>query len=212
MPCIKPVQAHDLPVSSDALLVADFLVLEKEQRILKLGLTSGTIAISLASRQTVNVVAVESDREVVQKAKTYCQQRRAFLQGTVTFKVGDITSPDFIKTLGTVDQVVLAPSLSQNVSPESAGGRNPDSLEQAVAAAQSVLKPEGDLSLILAPSALDRVFVLLKQHDFKPTALLPVYTPRKHEAELLLVRATLKGSASLRLLYPRYLRAITTTS
>ena len=81
-------------------------------------------------------------------------------------------------------------------------------LDEVIRAASWALEAGGTFSFIQIPERLAEALQLLQDHGFNPNAIQPVYTRRRRDAELVLVRAVRGSNGAFRLMTPRQLRAL----
>jgi len=205
-----------MPVSTDSLVLADFVELQPGQRIVDLGSGTGAVALTLAGREKISVVGFDNCMEAVEEAQRRLERDKSLLVGTCRFEAGDLRNEAFVRSLGVFDQVVCNPPyykvghgrLPPNPSRASARFETTCTLDDVVCAASWALAPGGAFSFTLIPARLGEALSLLTKHGFAPNALQPVYTRRRRDAERVLIRAALGVNGSLRLLPPRQLRAL----
>ncbi|OPZ02036.1 MAG: tRNA1(Val) (adenine(37)-N6)-methyltransferase [candidate division BRC1 bacterium ADurb.BinA364] len=207
-----------MPVTTDSLLLADFVQIESGQRILDLGAGSGAIALTLAARRKVEIVGIDVCIEAIEEASRRWQRDRALMLGECVFEPGDMRNREFMEELGLFDQVVCNPPYFKAnqgrlpPDPVRAAARHEVSctLEDIVRAAGWVLREGGVFSFVHIPPRLPEAFGLLSAFGFQLSAIQPIYTRKCQDAELALIQAVKGENASLamRILPPRGLRAL----
>ncbi len=95
-----------MPITTDSLLLADFVRTVDGQRILDLGTGSGIIALSLCAKAKVSVTGIDINEQAIQEARSQLDRERLLLKGSATFLHGDVRDAAFIQGLGAFDQVV----------------------------------------------------------------------------------------------------------
>jgi len=210
------VPSRSMPVTTDSLVLADFVEPLPGQRILDLGTGSGIIALSLAARAEVTVVGIDNSFEALEEAQQALERDRALLQGQVEFFPGDLRNLEYLAELGPFDQVVCNPpyfKLDEARLPPSeprAAARHEISctLEEVVRAAAQVMPMQGVFSLVQIPARLGEVLQLLPAYGLALQVIQPVYTARDRDARLVLFRAMKGRNGTLRMLPPLHPRAL----
>lgn len=209
-----------MPVSTDALVLADFVLAKPGQRILDLGTGAGIIALTLAGRQNVELVGIDNNIEAIEEARKRLERDKGLLAGSCHFEPGDLRNEEYIRELGAFHQVVCNPPyyklgngrLPPQPGQATARHETTCTLEDVIRAAAWALEGDGAFSFIQIPERLLEALELLQTHGFSANSVQPVYTRRRRDAELILVRAVSGANNALRFMTPRQLRALTGNS
>ncbi len=212
----EPRAAAAMPVSTDSLLLADFVEVEKGQRILDLGTGGGVIAMTLAAREEVKIIGVDNQIEAIEEAQCRYERDKAFMQGECEFEPGDFRNEEYIRRLGVFSQVVCNPPYYKSgegrLPPDSARASARHeitcTLEDIVQAADWALPEGGAFSFVMIPKRMPESFGLLAKRGLSVYAVKPVYTQNRQDAELVLIRAIKGANGALRMMEPRQLRAL----
>jgi tRNA1Val (adenine37-N6)-methyltransferase len=205
-----------MPVSTDSLLLADFVEVAKGERILDLGTGGGVVAMALAAREEVKVVGIDNQIEAVEAAQKKYVSNKGFMRGECEFEPGDFRNEEYIRRLGVFSQVVCNPPYHKagegRLPPASARAcarhEITCTLEDVAQAADWALPEGGVFSFVMIPKRMAESFSLLAKIGFSVYAVRPVYTHSRQDAELVLIRAIKGANGALRLMEPRQLRAL----
>ena len=215
-----PDKAHNefgvMPVSTDALVLADFVQVQPGQRILDLGTGAGVIALTLAGRESVFVLGIDNSIDAIEEAQRRLERDRPLLVGSCQFEPGDLRNEEFVREFGPFDQVVCNPPyyrLGEGRLPPLEGRaaarhETTCTLLDVVRAASWALAPGGVFSLSQIPARLSESLGLLGAEGLSANVIQPIHTRRRREAERVLIRAIKGANGALRLLPPRQLRAL----
>jgi len=208
--------ASPMPVTTDALALADFVTPADGQRILDLGTGTGPIALALAARAKVSVLGIDNVFEAIEEAQANLARDQALLQGSVEFQPGDLRNLDYIRELGAFDQVVCNPPyfklnegrLPPNHQRASARHELTCTLAEVIEAGAVALADGGVFSVVHVPARLPELLQTLGQCGLSPQALRPIYTARNRDARLVLCSARKGLPGSFRLLQPLHVRTL----
>lgn len=214
---IDDLQVNDLKVIQnprgfcfgiDAILLANFVILKKNEKIIDLGTGTGVIPILLAGKSTgTTFKAIEIQKEVAEMA-----ERSVKLNGLENrIKVLDIDLkevPGYLP-VNTFDVVTSNPPY---MHPE--GLLNPDdhkaisrhevrcSLEDVIQTASRMLKHHGRFYMVHRPQRLVDIMVLCRQYKLEPKSLRFIHPKEKQKPNLLLVECRKAARPELRILDP----------
>lgn len=212
-----PAVSSPMPVTTDSLLLAEFVELVPGQRILDIGFGSGIIALSLCARADVQVVGIDNSIEAYEEACRNLERERLLVQAEPEFMPGDLRNAEFMAELGQFDQVVCNPPyhrlnqgrLPPNAQRAAARHELTCTLEEVVRAASQVMSPRGVFSFSHIPARLPDAVAALASHDLSLQALQPVYTNGGPDARLLLFRAAKgAGTGPMRVLPALHVRTL----
>lgn len=186
-----------MPITTDSLLLADFVQVVDGQRILDLGTGSGIIALSLCARANVSMTGIDINEQAIEQARNQLDRERPLLKGSATFLHGDLRDAVFLQGLGAFDQVVCNPPYHRLRH-----GRIPASADQAAArheitctlvevirAASLALKVGGTFSLAHLPNREEEIMQELRRHSFSHQCIRHVPAEGHSEVRLILIRA-----------------------
>ena len=207
---MKIIQSSSTPCFSiDAVLLADFVPARSNARIIELGSGTGIIPLLLAQKMpTAKISGIEIIAEMCSQA-----QRSVELNHLTSYieKIhGDLRDTTQYFGKDSADIIVVNPPYYK----KGHGRRNQDdafaaarveeycTLEDIILAAKTLLKPFGELYLILTASRLVELLVLLATSSLNPEKLRIVQPYRDKDANLVLVAARKCGKASMQILPP----------
>lgn len=193
--------------SIDAVLLAQFVTIKKNDMVMDLGAGCGIIPLILLLTQPVGyAVGLE-----IQADLAFQMARNALINGfsqKMGVLMGDIKHPPL--ATGSADVVVCNPPYRK---PDS-GRINPDaqraiarheilaSLEDVLQAARFLLRAKGKLAMIYPVERMADLMVRLRNFGMEPKRLQVIYPSMISEAKLALVEASLGGKKGLKVLPP----------
>lgn len=195
----------------DAVLLANFADVRKGDLVIDLGTGTGIIPILLAGKtHAKRITGIEIQEDLVEMAN-----RSITLNGLndrVSVICGDLCkSRDYFPS-GSFDVVVSNPPYMNagggliNASDTKAISRHEIacSLEDVVANAATLLKPNGVFTLIHRPDRLADVICLMRQYRIEPKYMRFVHPQPYKKPNLVLIRGTLYGNPQLKMMAPLY--------
>ena len=198
---MKIIQSSSTPCFSiDAVLLADFVPARSNARIIELGSGTGIIPLLLAQKMpTAKISGIEIIAEMCSQAQRSVELNH--LTSYIEIIHGDLRDTTQYFGKDSADIIVVNPPYYK----KGHGRRNQDdafaaarveeycTLEDIILAAKTLLKPFGELYLILTASRLS---------SLNPEKLRIVQPYRDKDANLVLVAARKCGKASMQILPP----------
>jgi tRNA1Val (adenine37-N6)-methyltransferase len=196
--------------SIDSFLLASFVILKKQARVIDLGSGVGIVGLLLCARYPdCTVCGIEIQERLLRFARD--NSRENGLDDRLTSVLGDLRRARDLPKM-TFDAVVSNPPYR----PVGTGRRNRDDertiarhetmvrLSDIVSAAGGVLKPGGTLSLIYPAWRTVDVITLLRSEGFEPKRARFVHARRAEEAQMVMIEARRRGGTQLTVLPPLY--------
>jgi len=193
--------------SIDAVLLAQFVSVKRNDVVVDLGTGCGIIPMVLLLTQPVgHVFALEIQPELAEQAV-----RNARLNGfehEVEVILGDLKHPPLNPL--SADIVICNPPYR----PKNSGRINPDpqkaiarhevltSLNDILDAAAKTLRAKGRLAMIYPAARLADLLIKMRGFNLEPKRLRVVYPSMRSDAKLALIEASLGGRAGLKILPP----------
>jgi len=193
--------------SVDALLLAEFVSVKREDVVVDLGAGCGIISLFLAVKSEVGfIVGIELQAELASQAKrnivfNKLEKKIAIIQGDLRhLPIG----PGFAHI------VVCNPPYRRQKS----GRINPDfskaiarhelsaKLDDILAAGKALLKPGGRLALIYPANRLTEIFAKMRIQEVEPKRLQIVFPNSYSHAKLAMIEGRLQGKSGLKILPP----------
>ena len=188
---------HSGDVTSDSMLLADFVKVHSGERVIDLGTGCGIIALKIAEKVNADVVGVDILETAIHTAEQNLAHNKNDLRGNVTFLHADVTSSAFLSGIGMCDVVVANPPFYKvnegRLPPDRARGIQrhelATTLESLVNSAAALLNPDGRLYILHLPTRLSDIACALKKHRFCIVQLKPVFTKRATLPKRILLEA-----------------------
>lgn len=193
--------------SVDALLLAEFVSIKREDVVVDLGAGCGIISLFLAVKSEVGfIVGIELQAELASQAKrnivfNKLEKKIAIIQGDLRhLPIG----PGFAHI------VVCNPPYRRQKS----GRINPDfskaiarhelsaKLDDILVAGKALLKPGGRLALIYPANRLTEIFAKMRTQEVEPKRLQIVFPNSYSHAKLAMIEGRLQGKSGLKILPP----------
>jgi tRNA1Val (adenine37-N6)-methyltransferase len=193
--------------SVDALLLADFAILEDEDIVVDLGAGCGIISLLLAVQKEPGlVVGLELQNDLVSQAQRNVALNK--LEQKVAIMQGDLRNPPL--PTGSADIVVCNPPYRTARN----GRINPDvgkaiarheiavSLDAILAASATLLKRKGRLFLIYPANRMAELLTKMRRARLEPKRLQLVFPDSASEAKLALIEGRVQARPGLKVLPP----------
>jgi tRNA1Val (adenine37-N6)-methyltransferase len=193
--------------SIDAVLLAQFVSIKRDDVVVDLGTGCGIIPMVLLLTEPVgHVFALEIQPELAEQAV-----RNARLNGferEVQVILGDLKAPPLAPS--SADVVICNPPYR----PKNSGRINPDpqkaiarhevlsSLNDILDAAAKTLRAKGRFAMIYPAARLADLLIKMRGFNLEPKRLKVVYPSMRSDAKLALIEASLGGRAGLKILPP----------
>lgn len=188
------------PLSTDSILLCDFVNLPRNARVLDLGSGCGTLGTLLCAKDTsCHVTGVEID-PVAHKAAEANIQSNA-LQSRLNSICADLRTISQFITPGSFDHCLSNPPYYTGgpASLATPTARRDDfcSLEELFATAAKMLKFGGDFSLVHKPERLAEICAIAVKHKLEPKRLRLVRHHPQAEISLILISCRKGGKPGL---------------
>ncbi len=207
---IQPKQGYRFSV--DALLLADFLTVKPNERLIDLGTGTGIIPLLSSSlHPTCEIVGIEFQERLADMAAR--NVRLNSLEDRIRILNGDIRFLSEYVKAGTFDVVCSNPPYRK----VGAGRRNPEheqavarheiacTLDDLLAGCKYVLHPGGKVFFIYLPERLSELLVGMSKYRLEPKRLRFIHALKETPASLVLVDARRDAQIGLTILPPLYL-------
>lgn len=195
-------QAEDvLCYTMDSVLVANFLRLRNQARVLELGAGTGAISLICSLRGAKEVVGVDIEPYLVSLFERSIKENK--LEDGVSAKLLDLKDIKKLTKLGYFDIVVANPpyrkSASGKVRMSAAAGSAchelSATLEDFILASSKVLKTRGRLAMVNLAERLTDTVELLVKYNIEPKRLQFVHSHQHGVAKLFLIEAVFGAQA-----------------
>lgn len=195
----------------DAVLLSNYVKIEKNMKIIDLGTGTGIIPILLSAKTgAYHITGVEIQPEMAEMA------RRSVILNNLENRV-DIIEGDFRKSidmfgLGSFDAVVVNPPYTKAGS----GLLNPDdakavsrheifcTLEDIIKVSAGLLKHHGRFFMIHRPERLVDIFFTMREYRIEPKRIQLVHANRKNPANMVLIFGLKNGNPQVTVEAPMY--------
>lgn len=199
--------------SVDALLLCDFVTLNKVENIADLGAGSGIVGILLARKYpSAHIALFEIQNSLLQLAEKNIVLNH--LESRIKVFNCDLrTLPGSSFTPATFDLVVSNPPFRRvksgriNIEEEKAIARHEIKLkiDELIHAADALLRTKGRLCVIYHPTRLSELMDTLKKMDIEPKRLRFVHSHMSSDAKMVLLEAVKGGRTGLKVEKPLYI-------
>jgi tRNA1Val (adenine37-N6)-methyltransferase len=195
--------------SIDALLLADFVTIKKNDIAIDLGTGCGVIPLSiLATKPVKHIYSIEIQQELAFQAMRNARLNN--LENRMSVIMGDLKNPPL--PASSMNVVVCNPPYRRKES----GRINPDrqraiarheiyaSLDDIIKTARYLLVTKGRLSIIYPAERMTDLLEKLRASGFEPKKLRVIYPDNDSNAKLVLIEAWLNGNSGLTILPPLF--------
>jgi tRNA1Val (adenine37-N6)-methyltransferase len=178
----------------DAILLSNYVAVEKDAKIIDLGTGTGIIPILLSAKtQAAHITGIEIQAEIAEMAK-----RSVLLNGLqekIKIVEGDLLEADKLFGSGTFDAVVTNPPYTKAGS----GLLNPHdgraiarheiccTLEQIISVSYKLMKQHGRFYMIHKPERLVDIFFTMRMYKIEPKKIRLVFPDYGKPANLVLI-------------------------
>ena len=199
-------QAAHVRLSTDCVLLADFVPAGRVRRGIDLGCASGAIALLLLSRtENLHMTGLELQRDAAALAEE--NMARNGLASRSRILTGDIRRHRELFGSGSFDLAVSNPpyyplgsgALSPDPGRSAARGETDCSLEELCTAAAWLLRSGGRFCLVYKPERLPELFACLQRQGLEPKRLRLVCHRADSAPSLALLEARRGGRPGLRI-------------
>lgn len=199
--------------SVDALLLCDFVTLNKVENIADLGAGSGIVGILLARKYpSAHIALFEIQNSLLQLAEKNTVLNH--LEGRIKVFNCDLrTLPGSSLSTANFDLVVSNPPFRRvksgriNIEEEKAIARHEIKLkiDELIHAADALLRTKGRLCVIYHPTRLSELMSTLKKIDIEPKRLRFVHSHMSSDSKMVLLEAVKGGRTGLKVEKPLYI-------
>ena len=198
----------------DAVLLSDFAVAAKDERLLDLGTGTGVIPILMSAKgRGTHYAGVDIQDEMVDMARRSVSLnvfRGTLTEGLVAIDFGDIRDLSGLYKPSSFDVITCNPPYIKSGEGlvNEAGARAVSrheiacTLADVMSAAARLLRPGGRFALVHKPHRLAECFELMKLSGLEPKRLRFVHATAGKEPSLFLIEATRGGGAFLKVMAP----------
>ena len=188
----------------DAVLLSDFAVVKKNEKVLDLGTGTGVIPILMRARYESNhFVGLELQKESAQMAERSVKLNH--LEDSISIVEGDIKEVTGLFKKASFQVVTSNPPYMidhhglQNMDSEMAIARHEIrcSLLDVITAAKNMLEPGGRFYMVHRPFRLAEIFYCLKQQGLEPKRMRMVHPYIDKEPNIVLIEAVRGGKPRL---------------
>ena len=195
----------------DAVLLANFADVKKNDAVLDLGTGTGVIPLLIAGKtEAGRILGLEIQREMVEMASRSVKLNG--LEDRVEIVCGDIKKAREIFGLSGFDVVVSNPPYMNfgsglvNRSDAKAIARHEIlcTLEDIISVSRGILKPGGQLAMVHRPERLADVVYFMRNYGIEPKYIRFVHPSPYKKANLFLIKGARGGRPQLKTLEPLY--------
>lgn len=209
---LKLIQKRDgFCFGVDAVLLANFADIKKNDRVIDLGSGTGIIAVLIAAKTAArSVKGLEIQADMAEMAARSISLNG--LQNKVEIIHGDIKDAPKMFGASAFDAVVTNPPYMNrgggllNPSDTKAVSRHEllCTLEDVISSSSRLLSPGGRFAMVHRPERLADIVYLMRQYSIEPKFLRFVHPSPYKKPNLILVKGTRSGRPQLKVLEPLY--------
>ncbi|MBU3100799.1 MULTISPECIES: tRNA1(Val) (adenine(37)-N6)-methyltransferase [Clostridium] len=202
---------HAFRFGVDAVLLANFVKVRKNAKVVDLCTGTGIIPFILAGKTTAsNIIGVEIQEEFVDMANRSIEYNN--LEDKIKFINGDLKDIELIKTLDKVDIVTVNPPyklqnsglISLNDKDAIARHEICCTLEDVIIACRILLKDNGRLYMVHRPDRLADILCTMRKHRIEPKRIRMVHPSVDKAPNIVLIEGQRDGGAFLKWDPPLY--------
>ncbi len=207
---LKVIQKIDGPrFSLDAVLLARFATVKKDDMIADLGAGGGIVSLILAkTTQAVKIIGIEIQGELADLARRNAVLNH--LEDKIEILEDDLRKMANTLPAGQFDLVVSNPPYRRigdgriNPNPLKAISRHEVKcvLNDVLQASFHLLKNRGRVAFVYRPDRIADLMTGCREYHLEPKRIQPVYPGIDREANLVLLEAVKNGQANLKVLKP----------
>jgi tRNA1Val (adenine37-N6)-methyltransferase len=194
----------------DGVLLANFVELKKNARVVDLGTGTGIIPILLAGKsETSHITALEIQEEVAEMAQRSVKMNQ--LERRIEILNIDLKEYHNYLTLNFFDVVTANPPYMHSkglINPEDKKAISRHevkcSLEDVIQTASKLLKQYGKFFMVHRPQRLVDIMVICRNYKLEPKRLRFVHPNQGNKPNLLLLECRKAAQAELKILDPLY--------
>ncbi|MDQ2086366.1 tRNA1(Val) (adenine(37)-N6)-methyltransferase [Herbivorax sp. ANBcel31] len=209
---LKIIQKEDaFCFGLDAVLVANFTDIKKNDFVVDLGTGTGIIPILIAGKtEAKSILGIEIQEDMAEMAKRSIKlndigdrvkiicgdlKKSVDILGSSKFNV-IVSNPPYMNAGGGL----LSESNTKAVSRHEIFC----TLEDVVKASEKLLKPKGQLAMVHRPDRLVDIIWLMRKYSIEPKYMRFVHPSAKKKANLILVKGIKHGRPQLKMMEPLY--------
>lgn len=202
---------HGFCFGVDAVLLADFADIKRNQKVLDIGTGTGIIPILLAGKtQAKSIIGLEIQDTMAEMATRSVILND--LQDRVNIVCGDIKKYNEYFTKSSFDVIVSNPPYTNKgcglVNPHDSKAISRHeilcTLEDVVSSAASMLVTGGQLAMVHRPERLADIICSMRNNNIEPKYLRFVHPKPFKKPNMILIKGTRGGKSELKVLEPLY--------
>ncbi|MCB2341978.1 tRNA1(Val) (adenine(37)-N6)-methyltransferase [Clostridium estertheticum] len=202
---------HAFRFGVDAVLLANFVKVRKNAKVVDLCTGTGIIPFILAGKTTAsNIIGVEIQEEFVDMANRSIEYNN--LEDKIKFINGDLKDIELIKSIDKVDIVTVNPPyklqnsglISLNDKDAIARHEICCTLEDVIIACRILLKDNGRMYMVHRPDRLADMLCTMRKHRIEPKRIRMVHPSVNKAPNIVLVEGQRDGGAFLKWDPPLY--------
>ncbi|MBW9171707.1 tRNA1(Val) (adenine(37)-N6)-methyltransferase [Clostridium estertheticum] len=202
---------HAFRFGVDAVLLANFVKVRKNAKIVDLCTGTGIIPFILAGKTTAsNIIGVEIQEEFVDMANRSIEYNN--LEDKIKFINGDLKDIELIKGIDKVDIVTVNPPyklqnsglISLNDKDAIARHEICCTLEDVIIACRILLKDNGRMYMVHRPDRLADILCTMRKHRIEPKRIRMVHPSVNKAPNIVLIEGQRDGGAFLKWDTPLY--------
>ncbi|MBU3178929.1 tRNA1(Val) (adenine(37)-N6)-methyltransferase [Clostridium estertheticum] len=202
---------HAFRFGVDAVLLANFVKVRKNAKVVDLCTGTGIIPFILAGKTTAsNIIGVEIQEEFVDMANRSIEYNN--LEDKIKFINGDLKDIELIKKIDKVDIVTVNPPyklqnsglISLNDKDAIARHEICCTLEDVIIACRILLKDNGRMYMVHRPDRLADILCTMRKHRIEPKRIRMVHPSVNKAPNIVLIEGQRDGGAFLKWDPPLY--------
>ncbi|MBW9152380.1 tRNA1(Val) (adenine(37)-N6)-methyltransferase [Clostridium estertheticum] len=202
---------HAFRFGVDAVLLANFVKVRKNAKVVDLCTGTGIIPFILAGKTTAsNIIGVEIQEEFVDMANRSIEYNN--LEDKIKFINGDLKDIELIKTIDKVDIVTVNPPyklqnsglISLNDKDAIARHEICCTLEDVIIACRILLKDNGRMYMVHRPDRLADILCTMRKHRIEPKRIRMVHPSVNKAPNIVLIEGQRDGGSFLKWDPPLY--------
>ncbi|MBU3156401.1 tRNA1(Val) (adenine(37)-N6)-methyltransferase [Clostridium estertheticum] len=202
---------HAFRFGVDAVLLANFVKVRKNAKVVDLCTGTGIIPFILAGKTTAsNIIGVEIQEEFVDMANRSIEYNN--LEDKIKFINGDLKDIELIKKIDKVDIVTVNPPyklqnsglISLNDKDAIARHEICCTLEDVIIAGRILLKDNGRMYMVHRPDRLADILCTMRKHRIEPKRIRMVHPSVNKAPNIVLIEGQRDGGAFLKWDPPLY--------
>lgn len=189
----------------DAVLLANFSKVKRNQRIIDLCSGTGIIPFILSGKtECSSIMGIEIQEEFVEMANRSVAYNK--LQDRISFVNGDLTDIKLLKTIQKADIITVNPPYKLhnsgiiNMNDKNAIARHEIccKLEDVIIACRILLKDNGRMFMVHRPDRLIDIVTLMRKHKIEPKRIRMVHPSPGKAPNIVLIEGQRDGGAFLK--------------